>query len=173
MKLGTLNRPSIWRTDMSTISILGLNKAAVFAALYNNAQPQGMGFMQYDPKPMTVEDAQAIIDSGHRMRFDYVKGRVMKVDLSGDEFAPGLYDRDNGQGAAQKVIDTLKASGDPNNKVIASTHAEHAKVQALQTRARLDEETTFEYEGAMAKATLGLGDMKEHLAPKIDQVLKG
>jgi len=156
---------------MSNISIRGLNKAAVLAALYNAAQAQGMGFMQYDPTPMTPDVAAKILEK--TTRFDYLKGRVMKLDLSGDEFAPGLYDRDNGQGTAQKVIDTLKASGDPNNKVIASTHVEHTKVAAMQTRAGFGDETTFERRGTMATASLGLADVKEHLAPKVDQVLKG
>jgi hypothetical protein len=156
---------------MSNISIRGLDKAAVLAALYNAAQAQGMGFMHYDPKPMTTDEAKIILKQ--TTRFDYLKGRVMKLDLGGDEFSPSLYDRDNGQGAAQKVIDTLKASGDPNNKVIASTHAEHTKGQAMQTRAAFGDETTFDRKGGMPTARLGLADMKEHLAPKVDQVLKG
>ena len=32
----------------------------------------------------------------------------MKVDLSCDELDPYLYDRDNGQGAAFKAINTLR-----------------------------------------------------------------
>ena len=156
---------------MSNISIRGLDKAAVLAALYNAAQAQGMGFLQYDPKPMTADEAGTIL--AKTTYFDYLKGRVMKVDLSKDEFMPDLYDRDNGRGAAQKVIDTLKASGDPNNKVIASTHAEHTKVAAMQARAGFGDETTFEPSDDMATVTLGLGDAKEHLGPKVDRVLKG
>lgn len=41
-----------------TIAIKGLDKAAVLAALYNASRPQGMGFLQYDPKPMTAEIAR-------------------------------------------------------------------------------------------------------------------
>ena len=38
--------------------------------------------------------------------FDYLKGRVMKVDLSEDDgFEEWLYDRDNGEGAAQSALD--------------------------------------------------------------------
>ena len=35
----------------------------------------------------------------------------MKVDLSQDTFDGWLYDRDNGEGTAQKVIDELRAKG--------------------------------------------------------------
>ena len=34
------------------ISLVGLSKAAVLAALYNASKPQGMGFLQFNPKPM-------------------------------------------------------------------------------------------------------------------------
>ena len=80
-------------------------KPEVLAILYNNSKPLGMGFLHYDPKPMTVNEAKTLLEKG--FHFDYLKGRVMKVDLSGDELDPWLYDRDNGQGAAQKAIDSI------------------------------------------------------------------
>lgn len=101
------------------ISIKGLDKAAVFAALYNVARPQGAGFLQYDPTPITAEMARKMMelgddtkrDFGHNggnLYFDYVKGRVMKVDLSRDELDPRLYDRDNGHGSAARAIESLR-----------------------------------------------------------------
>ena len=82
------------------VSIKGLSKPDVLAALYNRARPQGMGFIHYTPEDMTKEQADY---------FDYVRGRVMKVDLSSDEeFDERLYDRDNGFGAAQSAINTIK-----------------------------------------------------------------
>lgn len=89
------------------ISITGLDKAAVLAALYDNAQPLGLGFLQFTPEPMTLEDARALLSKSHY--FDYVKGRVMKVDLSGDDLRPHLYDRDNGKGSAARVIAELRS----------------------------------------------------------------
>lgn len=89
------------------VSIDGLNKADVLAALYNRAKPQGMGFLRYTPEEMTTEEAQGMLDSGQTY-FDYVKRRAMKVDLSRDgEFDPWLYDRDNGSGAAERAINVL------------------------------------------------------------------
>ncbi len=69
-----------------------------------------MGYLHYTPEPMPVEQAQELIDAGHT-RFDYLGGRVMKVDLSGNAFNPRLYDRDNGQGAAQAAIDSIEDGG--------------------------------------------------------------
>lgn len=103
------------------IPIIGLDKAEVLAALYNYAQPQGMGFMHFNPKLMTREEAQEEInwrqkeiDDGYadQLYFDYLRGRVMKVDIAGDELDERLYDRDNGQGAAEKIITALREGGE-------------------------------------------------------------
>ena len=86
------------------IDIKGMNKADVLAKLYNASHPQGMGKLFADGKDMTVEEAQAILDSRQTTYFDYLMGRVMKIDLSGDELNPGLYDRDNGHDAAASAL---------------------------------------------------------------------
>lgn len=89
-----------------TISIAGLDKADVLAELYNAARPQGMGFTHFDPKPMGNTEAAELLKT--TKYFDYVKGRVMKVEINGDELDPLLYDRDNGEGAAAKVIEAIR-----------------------------------------------------------------
>ena len=91
---------------METIDISGLDKAEVLAELYNRAQTQGLGPLHFDPENMTKEQAAAILDSGSTY-FDYLKGRVLKVDLSKEEFNPALYDRDNGENAAARVIEPI------------------------------------------------------------------
>ena len=80
------------------INIKGLDKAEVLAALYNNARPQGMGFLHFTPERMTRDEATKLLE--RTTYFDYLRGRVMKVSLEGDELREGLYDRDNGQGQA-------------------------------------------------------------------------
>ena len=107
---------------MSTISLKGLDKAAVLAALYNASKPQGLGFLHFDPAQMTVPEAAELLDekqarlkeinsmggNWNEIYFDYLKGRVMKADLTSDtEFSPGGYDLDNGAGAAQRAIDGI------------------------------------------------------------------
>ncbi len=90
-----------------TINIAGMDKAELLAALYNNSQPLGLGFLQADANPMTRDEAAEIIrDQG--LYFDYLKGRVMKINLEGDELNPWGYDRDNGQGSVASVIENLK-----------------------------------------------------------------
>jgi hypothetical protein len=88
---------------MNTIDLTGMNKAEVLAKLYNRSKPQGMGMLHFTPETMTTKDAQALLDGGHTY-FDYLKGRVMKIDLKGDELQTALYNRDNGQGAAEAAL---------------------------------------------------------------------
>lgn len=68
-----------------------------------------MGFLHYDPKPMTEAEAeQWIAEWG--LYPDYIKGRVMKIDLTTNEVWTVLYNRDNGLNAAEEVISSLRAS---------------------------------------------------------------
>ena len=90
------------------IDLSGLNRADVLAVLYNSSKPQGMGFLQYDPAPMTREQAQEILDRNHTS-FDYLKGRVMKIDLSRNKLDTRLYNRDNGEGTAERAISSLRS----------------------------------------------------------------
>ena len=98
------------------INIKGLCKVRVFQALYNRAKPLGMGYLHYVPGDISFEEAKVLMGLGDDMAqmfptiprgknyFDYVKGRVMKVNLEGDELNEWGYDRDNGVGAAHNAL---------------------------------------------------------------------
>ncbi len=109
--LSVINKKKGKEMSDQDIDISGLDKIEVLRALYERAQPQGMGFLHYKDEPMTRDEAKEFLaQRSDRKYFDYVNGRVMKVDLTGDILNPWLYDRDNGQGAAKVVIDNLRAS---------------------------------------------------------------
>jgi hypothetical protein len=106
------------------IDIKGIDKAELLAALYNNSRPMGSGFLQAIPGDMTVEQARKEIESGddssrmfgknrcgnRELYFDYLRGRPLKSDISGDTFDPWGYDRDNGgKGAAARIVEALRA----------------------------------------------------------------
>ncbi|GAF68735.1 unnamed protein product [marine sediment metagenome] len=94
-----------------TIDISKLKPEAVLAALYNAAKAQGMGIAVATPDAMTLFEAKNLLLSETASRsgyFDYLKGRVMKVRISGDTLDPRLYDRDNGEGAAKRAIDSIR-----------------------------------------------------------------
>lgn len=90
------------------IKLQKLDKASVLAALYNASKAQGMGHMQHSSKPMTKEEAQKLLDGNPNQYFDYLGGRVLKIDLSKDELDTWLYNRDNGQDAAEKAIKAIQ-----------------------------------------------------------------
>ena len=78
---------------------------------------------------MTVEQARGVIKQ-QGLGFDYLNGRVMKVNLAGDTLNPWGFDRDVGKGAAQSVVEAIRTGqASPKNteslaggleKVIAS-----------------------------------------------------
>lgn len=90
------------------MDIKGLNKAEVLAALYNASQVQGMGIFQANSKVMTIETADTILQEMRgETYFDYLKGKVMKIDIGVDELNTRLYNRDNGEGAAERALSKL------------------------------------------------------------------
>lgn len=152
-----------------TISLKSLDRAEVLAALYNGSKPQGLGLLHFDSEPMSIEEARKLLQ--HQTYFDYLKGRVMKVDLSGDELDPRLYDRDNGQGAAERVINALIATGSVNPEEAELQHLEGTRKAAQEARRGLDTKSSFREEGDWAVLELGLGEFGEELKPKIDEIL--
>lgn len=94
---------------MAVISIEGLNKAVLLSELYNASKPLGLGVLHFTPENMTVEQAQKLIDNQPPgLRFDYIQGRVMKIDVTGDITETSGYNRDNGYNAAELIIEKLR-----------------------------------------------------------------
>ncbi len=154
------------------ISLKDLDKAAVLAALYNASKPLGMGFMKYDPKPMTIEEARKILE--RQTDFDYLQGRVMKTNLSGDELDPWLYDCDNGSGAAKRAIESLQQTGDVNSERIELDHRERTHNSALGLKGELDEKSHLEEnEGSFAVYKLGYDEFAPKLNDIVDKVVAG
>lgn len=88
------------------VNIEGLDKAEVLAALFNASKQQGMGFMHTNGlAQMSTEDARELLKQS--TYFDYLRGRVMKIEIE-DNINPRNYDRDNGEGAVEQVIEALR-----------------------------------------------------------------
>jgi hypothetical protein len=90
------------------INIEGLDKGAVLAALFNAAKVRGRGFYHATDRVMTADQGRKTLERLKGGLFiDYLEGRVLKVDLTGDSFDPWLYDRDNGEGAAARALEDM------------------------------------------------------------------
>jgi len=88
------------------IDISGLDKAEVLKVLHECSKAQGLSFLGLRDQPLTVEECRDLLKE--QTCFDYLYGKVMKVDLSTNELDPWLYDRDNGEGAAEAAIAILR-----------------------------------------------------------------
>lgn len=88
-----------------------LTREQVLCALYNASKPQGLGILHYDPKTLTIDEAKEVLSKSEYV--DYLKGRIIKVNLPKDakEFDCRLYDRDCGPGAAKAAIKRYKKMG--------------------------------------------------------------
>lgn len=92
------------------MDISGISKPALLAALFNASKQQGLGFMDSrGAAAMTEKDAAGVI-AEQGMYFDYLRGRVMKIGIDGDTADTWGYDRDNGEGAAERAIAHLRAA---------------------------------------------------------------
>lgn len=86
------------------VNTKGIAKHLVLKALYDHSRPQGMGYLQFTPGPMSEDEAKQLLQSAviHNLYFDYLGGRIIKVTLVNDEaFDESLYDRDNGRGSTR------------------------------------------------------------------------
>ena len=105
------------------VNIKGLDKARVLKSLYDHSHVQGSGFLQAVPDGVvTVEHCAGLLEK--QTYFDYLYGRVLKVDLSGDEFDERLYDRDCGKGAAQRAVDSIRDETEGGEATTGNTEGE-------------------------------------------------
>lgn len=117
-------------------NVIGIDKALLLKVLYNRARAQGMGVLFAQSGDMDINEARRILKGrGYECRipkpgqlddrdefhgddevvplyFDYLKGRVMKIDIAPDEIDTRLYNRDNGRDAAEDaILDELTRPG--------------------------------------------------------------
>ena len=88
------------------MNISNLDKAEVFAALYNAAKVEKYGFFFHHPC-LVLDREQAAQLLSITTNFDYLNGKVLKIDLSGDELDTYLYNRKNGPNAAENALKPL------------------------------------------------------------------
>lgn len=88
-----------------SVDISGINKDLLLEKLWKAAKP---GPVFAGPSEFNLEQAKSESSTYGRYDFDYVLGRSFKVDLGYDTVNPWLYDRDNGSGKFQSVVDEIR-----------------------------------------------------------------
>ncbi len=88
--------------DNNWVDISNKDKAEVLASLYNCSHPHGLGYKEFTPEPLSIKEAKELLNS--QTVFDYLKGRVIKINLSNSVINTYLYNRVNGEGAAERAI---------------------------------------------------------------------
>lgn len=156
------------------VDIKGLDKARVLKALYDNSHVQGVGGMKAaGEETVTVQDCAELLK--RQTYFYYLFGRAMKVDLTGDEFDECLYDRDCGEGAAQRAVDSVRAEqengGDANGSAGASEGKDTGSESGEKKEMSMDEKVK------LTKDTIGkildiLGELPPDVAFAASVMLK-
>ena len=90
------------------MNIANLDKAEVLVKLYDAAKVQGVGEFFYQPCNFTVETARQLL--AKTQKFEYLNGKVLKIDLSSNKVDTSYYNRDNGKDAAENAIAPLRAA---------------------------------------------------------------
>ena len=147
------------------VSIKGLDKAKVLKALYDNSHVEGMGFMHAAPEGTVTEDrCRELLEKN--TAYDYLYGRVMKVDLAGDEFDERLYDRDCGEGAAQRAVDSITQAQESEKHQAQAQEDEKPKEEAGQKDGGAKKEkSTAEKAESVKKAVGEILDILTELPP--------
>jgi hypothetical protein len=106
-----------------TKNIKGVNRAELVQALYETANFKGLGWLAsawIDPE-LSLEEAQQQVGK----RLEYFKGKVMKIKVpsekESDELDTWLYNRENWEGAAERVVDELRIKN-CSNKLMKLWH---------------------------------------------------
>ena len=79
-------------------------KLTLFYALINKSTIAS-NYMYLDTDLLVHDATLRSIKKGY---IDYFNGRVFKSNISGDIFETGLYNRDNGNGAAERIVQNLR-----------------------------------------------------------------
>ena len=94
---------------MSEIDITGIDKKQLLKELWKNSKTAGFFTMSGMPAPGCNDAEIDRVFSSQDCYADYLCGRVIKTSFKTNKLNPWGYDRDNGAGAMQKVVDAVRA----------------------------------------------------------------
>jgi hypothetical protein len=104
--------------EIAVISIKGIDKPTLLAALYNASIPRET--KEYDPATMSVAEARLMLARSNK--FGKVNGRMLHITLDGTSLRTVQYDMANGAGAAAAIVDSLYLGLGPDSIVTQTIH---------------------------------------------------
>lgn len=117
----------------STISIEGIDKAKLFAALFNHAKPRGIGIFSYiHNRNMAEEEARSELQK--KLVFRLHEGRVLAVDLSGDVLDTTIYNANNGLFLAEEIIAEIRAEASEHETTLLYSLIKQSQSEGVNSR---------------------------------------
>ena len=92
---------------MAIVDISRKNKAEVLCALFDAAHPTYSKYSKNNCRHNTLTKSEAEHYLSTRTYFEYIKGHVMRIDLSGNKVNTTLFNLSNGPGAAERAINSV------------------------------------------------------------------
>ena len=135
------------------VNIANLDKAEVLVALYNAANVNGMGLFAHKPCFFGKEDAAQVLSKSTRV--DYLHGRVLKIELGGNELDTFHYNRDNGINLAEKAL-----------RPLIEQQAALAEIAELQAALAEKQAYLAELQAALAEKQAALAEQQAALTMK-------
>lgn len=93
--------------EVSKMNIGNINKAELFAALYNAAGPENLA--EHNPNHTMTEEEALIILMHEDFEIENFNGRSINIDFSESEIDPHKYNESNGANKAEAIISALKS----------------------------------------------------------------
>jgi hypothetical protein len=91
------------------IDITGLDKKKLLKKLWKNSKPAAF-FAMSGMSSLSISDSEIDkVFANESCYADYLCGRIIKTSFKTDKLNPWGYDRDNGTGAMQKVVDSMRS----------------------------------------------------------------
>lgn len=89
------------------VDVRGIPKDHLLLAMWSSSSI-ALFYEIFDVPAPNLDLQEAGRELEHGGKLDYVQGRVIKTDISGNCVHPNLYDRDNGLGALRNVVESLR-----------------------------------------------------------------
>lgn len=90
------------------VDITGLDKRVLLRKLWESSKSAPFFAMSnIPPHPLSESEIDKVFEMEEPYA-DYLSGRVIKTRFTTDLLDPWGYDRDNGSGAMQKVVDSMR-----------------------------------------------------------------